>query len=153
MWTHNVLNDTAELITTVLYDLLPCGSCRKEFNDWCLENVPDHINTEAPYPQSAKDRAYFICQLIKAEDAIRESWLKSVLDNGFSLEPNPPQNGLLPRRNAEGIFDPLDPWLIVGSDPSLGSLPIPGERDASILQYEDDDSLDDDESAYDPVEL
>ena len=105
-----------------------CDSCEKALNQWCLKCVPGHVDSDQ---MSAKEREQmeFRRQKIMSLEAEEESFglrfVEPAVAAGFSLEPNPPPNGLLPRKNAFGAYDVSDPWLLVGDHPEFSESPIP----------------------------
>lgn len=137
VWLTRCGRDKSEFTLTVLFDSLHCDSCRKDFNNWCLENVAEHRDSELSISAAEEEDAERVMDLDLEEQRFGRSWADEVVAHGFSLETNPPSRGLVPRKNASGKYLLPDPWLFVGDHAQSEMLPIP--RPDTYDSYEDED--------------
>ena len=126
IWDTRKAFDEVEFSYAVSHDTMQCDSCEGEFNAWCLAHrVPGHRDRDEP--DSVTDAT--VAALREAEEREEDfhcAYVSAAEESrSFSLEPNTPTRGLLPRKNALGAYDIGDPWLVVGGHPEFSTMPIP----------------------------
>ena len=132
IWDTRKTLDKTQFTYPVFHDTTQCDSCKAEFNAWCLaEHVPGYRDRNAP-SSLTNPKFQALQEAQYREGDLQGSWVSAAEEaRSFSLEPNPPAHGLLPRKNALGVYDIADPWLVVGAHPEFSTMPIP-DRFAAI---------------------